>query len=322
MTLLQYEKVRNMSNPSPLIAAIEAGGTKFVCAVGTGPDDLRDIARIPTTTPGETLAEVDRYLSMAQSKHGPFAAIGVGSFGPVDLDKASKTYGCITTTPKPGWQSVGVVNRLQSRYQVPVAFDTDVNAAVLGESLWGAGKNTDPLVYITVGTGVGGGVLVHGQLLHGILHPEIGHLMVPAPQHSKAVHDICHCPFHKNCVEGYVSGAALAARWGVRADTFSNDHPAWQETAKVMAHALANITLTLCPRRIILGGGVMQQPHILPLIRKSLAKVLNGYFKVPEMDQSLDHFIVPPGLNGHSGILGALALGDRALKKSMLGETC
>lgn len=305
----------NSDNP-PLIAAIEAGGTKFVCAVGTGPNDLRDIARISTTTPEETLAEVCRYLAMAKSKHGPFAAIGVGSFGPVDLDKNSETYGYITTTPKPGWQYVDIVNMLQSRYHVPVAFDTDVNAAVLGEYLWGAGKDTDPLVYITVGTGVGGGVLVHGQLLHGILHPEIGHLMVPSPQNSKAVQAICHCPFHKSCVEGYVSGAALAVRWGVRADSLPDDHPAWEETADVMAHALANITLTLCPRRIILGGGVMEQPHILPLIRGKFSQVMNGYLRVPQMNRELDDFIVAPGLKGRSGILGALALGGYVVKKS------
>lgn len=299
---------------TPLIAAIEAGGTKFVCAVGTGPNDLRDIVRIPTTTPEETLGEVCRYLATAKSKHGPFESIGVGSFGPVDLDPESETYGYITTTPKPGWQFVDVVPMLKTRYHVPVAFDTDVNAAVLGEYLWGAGKDMDPIVYITVGTGVGGGVLVHGQLLHGILHPEIGHLMVPPPTNSQAVQAICHCPFHKSCVEGYVSGTALAVRWGVRADALPDDHPAWEETADVMAHALANITLTLCPRRIILGGGVMEQPHILPLIRGKFAKVMNGYLRVPQMTRELDDFIVSPGLKGRSGILGALALGGYALK--------
>lgn len=300
---------------APLIAAIEAGGTKFVCAVGTGPDDLRDIVRIPTTTPEETLGEVCRYLATVRSKHGPFEAIGVGSFGPVDLDPSSETHGYITTTPKPGWQFVDVVNMLKTRYHVPVAFDTDVNAAVLGEYLWGAGKGIDPLVYITVGTGVGGGVLVHGQLLHGLLHPEIGHLMVPPPHNSKAVQAICHCPFHKSCVEGYVSGAALAVRWGGRADALPDDHPAWEETADVMAHALCNITLTLCPRRIILGGGVMEQPHILPLVRGKFAKVMNGYLRVPQMTRELDDFIVAPGLKGRSGILGALALGGYVVKR-------
>lgn len=298
---------------APLIAAVEAGGTKFVCAVGTGPQDLRDVHRIATTTPEETMAEVCRYLSMAKAKHGPFAAIGVGSFGPIDLDKNSETYGYITTTPKPGWQFVDVVRMLKTRYHVPVAFDTDVNAAVLGEYLWGAGQGIDPLIYITVGTGVGGGVLVHGQLLHGLLHPEIGHLVVPPPMNSQAVQAICHCPFHKNCVEGYISGAALAVRWGVKADALPENHPAWEEVADVMAHALMNLTLSLCPKRIILGGGVMEQPHILPLIRGKLTKVMNGYLRVPELGRGLDEFIVGPGLKGKSGILGALALGRYAL---------
>lgn len=298
----------------PLIAAIEAGGTKFVCAIGTGPDDLRDITRIATTTPDETLAEVCRWLSVAKSKHGAFQAIGVGSFGPVDVNPDSETYGYITTTPKPGWQYVDIVNMLKSRYHVPVAFDTDVNAAVLGEYLWGAGQGIDPLVYITVGTGVGGGVLIHGQLLHGLLHPEIGHVMVPPPTNSQAIQAICHCPFHKSCVEGYISGAALAVRWGVRADTLPDDHPAWEEVADTMAHLLANITLTLCPKRIILGGGVMEQPNILPLVRGKFAQVLNGYLRVPEITRELDHYICAPGLQGRSGILGALALGGYALQ--------
>ncbi|MBK8093893.1 MAG: ROK family protein [Verrucomicrobiaceae bacterium] len=298
----------------PLIAAIEAGGTKFVCAIGTGPDDLRDIARFPTTTPEATLTEVCRHLSMMKSKHGPFQAIGIGSFGPIDLDTNSKTYGYITTTPKPGWQFVDVASMLRTRYHVPVALDTDVNAAVLGEYLWGAGQGIDPLVYITVGTGVGGGALVHGQLLHGLLHPEMGHIMVPPPSNSSAVQAICHCPFHKSCVEGYISGAALAVRWGVKADALPEEHPAWEEVADVMAHALANITLTLCPRRIILGGGVMSQAHILPLIRGKFSKVLNNYLRVHETGAGLDDFIRPPGLKDQSGILGALALGGYALQ--------
>jgi len=304
-----------MSEEPPLIAAVEAGGTKFVCAVGTGPHDIRDIVRIPTTTPEETLLAVMRHLSNAKSKHGPFAAIGVGSFGPIDLDPESETYGYITTTPKPGWQFTKIVPMLRDRYKVPVAWDTDVNAAVLAEFLWGAGQNTDPLVYITVGTGVGGGVLINGRLLHGLLHPEIGHLLVPPPQNSSAIRQDCHCPFHKSCVEGYVSGTALATRWGVKADALPHDHPAWEEVADVMAHALMNLTLSICPKRIILGGGVMSQEHILPLIRGQLHKLNNSYLRVPELGRNLDEFIVSPGLGARSGLLGALALGKYELDR-------
>jgi fructokinase len=304
-----------MSEEAPLIAAIEAGGTKFVCAIGTGPHDLRDVTRIPTTTPEETLGGVNRFLTMARSKYGSFAAIGIGSFGPIDLDKNSETYGYITSTPKPGWQFTKVVPMLHDRYKVPVAWDTDVNAAVLGEYLWGAGQGIDPLIYITVGTGVGGGVLVNGQLLHGLLHPEIGHLMVPPPRNSSAIQQACHCPFHKSCVEGYVSGSSLASRWGVKADALPPDHPAWEEVADVMAHALMNLTLSLCPKRIILGGGVMSQEHILPLIRGQLHKLNNNYLRVPELGRNIDDFIVAPGLGARSGLLGALALGKYELDR-------
>lgn len=306
-----------MSEELPLIAAIEAGGTKFVCAVGTGPHDVRSVTRIATTTPEETLAAVTRFLSMAKSKHGPISAIGVGSFGPIDLDKNSETYGYITTTPKPGWQFTNIVPKLQDRYHVPIAWDTDVNAAVLAEFLWGAGQDTDPLIYITVGTGIGGGVLINGQLLHGLLHPEIGHMLVPPPQNSGAIQQACHCPYHKNCIEGYVSGAALASRWGVKADALPPDHPAWEEVADVMAHALVNLTLSLCPKRIILGGGVMSQEHILPLIRGRVSQLMNGYLRVPELGRSIDDFIVAPGLGARSGLLGALALGKYELDRHL-----
>lgn len=306
-----------MSDELPLIAAIEAGGTKFVCGIGTGPHDMRDVVRIPTTTPQDTLGAVTRYLSTAKSKHGPFSAIGVGSFGPIDLDPKSETFGYITSTPKPGWQFTKIVPMLSERYNVPVAWDTDVNAAAMAEFLWGAGQETDPLIYITVGTGVGGGVLINGQLLHGLLHPEIGHLLVPPPRNSTAIQQACHCPFHKSCVEGYVSGSALATRWGVKADALPPDHPAWEEVADVMAHALMNLTLSLCPKRIILGGGVMSQEHILPLIRGQLKKLNNNYLRVPELGRNLDEFIVPPGLGARSGLLGAMALGKYELIRHM-----
>lgn len=302
-----------MNDPQPLIAAIEMGGTKIVCGIGTGPHDMLAVHRIETTTPEETLEGVSRWLSRAKTEHGQFASIGIGSFGPLDLNPKSEAYGFITTTPKPGWQHTDVVTFFKHRFKVPVGFDTDVNAAVLAEYLWGAGQNMDPLIYITVGTGVGGGVLVNGQLLHGALHPEIGHLVVPPPTNSLAVQRACQCPFHKSCVEGYVSGPAIARRWGVRADSLPLDHPAWEEIADVMGHALMNLCLTLSPRRIILGGGVMDQPQLIPLIRGRLMSHLNGYLLVPQLGRDIDNFVVPPGLGNRSGMLGALALGRMAL---------
>ncbi len=302
-----------MSQNQPLIAAIEMGGTKVVCGIGTGPHDILETGRIPTTTPEETLEAVSRWLSKAKTTHGPFAAIGIGSFGPVDLNPDSESYGFITTTPKPYWQHTDVVRFFKNRFKVPVGFDTDVNAAVLAEYLWGAGQGKDPLVYITVGTGVGGGVLIHGQLLHGVMHPEIGHLIVPPPQNSLAIQRECQCPFHKSCVEGYVSGTSIAKRWGVKADALPPEHPAWEEIADVMGHALMNLTLSLCPKRIILGGGVMEQPHLIPLIRGKLMQQMNGYLLVPELGHDIDSYLTSPGLGARSGLLGSLALGRMTL---------
>jgi fructokinase len=302
-----------MSEKPPLIAAIEMGGTKIVCGIGTGPHDIRAVYRIETTTPEDSLESASRWLSRAKTEHGPFEALGIGSFGPVDLNPKSEAYGFITTTPKPGWQHTDVVTFFKNRFRVPIGFDTDVNAAVLAEYLWGAGQGIDPLVYITVGTGVGGGVLVNGQLLHGAMHPEIGHLVVPPPKNSLAVQRECQCPFHRSCVEGYVCGPAIAKRWGVRADTLPFDHPAWEEIADVMGHALMNLSLTLSPRRIILGGGVMEQPQLIPLIRGKLMNQLNGYLLIPQVGREIDQYIVSPGLGSRSGLLGSLALGRMAL---------
>ncbi len=301
-----------MKPPSQLIAAIEMGGTKVVCGVGNRDHEMLAVRRIETTTPDQTLASIAHWLHEMEAVHGPVAAMGIGSFGPVDLQPQSKTYGCITSTPKPGWQQTDVVGFFRSRFAVPVGFDTDVNAAVLAEHLWGAGPVFDPLIYITVGTGVGGGILVNGKLVHGVLHPEIGHLHVSPPLSSRALHPECQCPFHRSCVEGYVSGSALAKRWGAPAHNLLRNDFVREEIADVMALALMNLTLTLAPQRIILGGGVMQ-PELLPLIRTRLIHHLNGYLPVSQLGPGIDRFIVSPSLGIHSGLLGSLALGLRAL---------
>jgi fructokinase len=305
-----------MSTALPLIAAIEAGGTKFNVALGTGPDDIRASTRIATGEPKATLSDVMQWLATASEQHGPLKAIGIGSFGPIDLDEASATYGYITTTPKPGWQQVSLVEPLRARFQVPVGFDTDVNAAAIGEHLWGAGKNFDPLVYVTVGTGIGGGVLLHGQPLHGLLHPEIGHLLVPAPRTTGVLVEACQCPFHHSCMEGYASGSSIAARWGIHAEDLTADHPAFDEVATVLAAGMMNITLTLSPRRIILGGGVMNLPGLIDRVRAHTLRLLNGYINAQRVLHEMDHYIVPPGLGDRSGLCGALALGLEALSKA------
>jgi len=304
-----------MMPEAPLIAGIEAGGTKFNVAVGTGPNDIRATTRIDTTSPTETLRTVMQWLAGACRKHGAIKAIGIGSFGPIDLDSSSGTFGYITTTPKPEWPHTSLVEPLRARFQVPVGFDTDVNAAAIGEFIWGAGRGMDPLVYITVGTGVGGGVMINGKPLHGMLHPEIGHIHVPAPRTPGVVFDKCQCPFHQSCLEGFVSGPAIAARWGIKGEDMRRDHPAWEEVAETLALGLINIILTISPRRIILGGGVLHQPGLIDAVRSHVLRLLNGYVQVQALTQRIESYIVPPGLGDQSGICGAIALGIDALSR-------
>ena len=290
-----------------LYGGIEAGGTKFVCVVGTGPDDIRARTRFPTTTPEETLSQaVDFFRPFAAE----LAGIGVGSFGPVDLNPRSSTYGYITTTPKPGWQNTNVKGYLEEALHVPVAFETDVNAAAWGEHRWGAAQDVDTFVYITVGTGIGGGAMVNGQLVHGLLHPEMGHMRIPHDREADPFDGIC--PFHGDCLECLASGPAVAARWGQRGETLPPDHPAWDLEARYLGLAVANLVCTLSPQRIILGGGVMHQRHLFPRIRQVVQDALAGYVNSPALKEAIEDYIVPPGLGDHAGVLGALALARRA----------
>ncbi len=300
------------SETAPLYGGIEAGGTKFVCAVGTGPEDVRAETRIPTTEPGETLAAVRAFFEGAENEHGRIAALGVGSFGPVDVsDPSSSRFGQILATPKPGWSGFPLLRRILDIIGrgIPATIDTDVNAAVLGEREWGTGRGFDDLVYITVGTGIGGGALVAGRLLHGINHPEMGHLRIP---HDPAVDPFSGCcPFHGDCLEGLASGPALERRYGIAARELGPDHEAWQLEASYLAGAAWNITLTLSPAKIIFGGGVMEQQQLLPLIRSRFRRLSGDYLEGARFREEIDSYLVPPGLGGRSGILGALALAKR-----------
>ena len=294
-----------------LLGGIEAGGTKFVCAVGTGPGDIRAEERFPTTTPAETIGRAVAFFQARQAEYGPVAALGVASFGPLDPDPASPTWGSITSTPKPYWANTDLGRRLGEELGVPVGFDTDVNGAALGEYRWGAGQGCDPLVYITIGTGVGGGVLVNGQLLHGLLHPEMGHMLLPRDPQADPYEG--HCPFHGDCWEGLAAGPALAARWGVPAQTLPADHPAWPLEAHYIGLALSTIILVLSPQRIVLGGGVMEQPQLLPMVHARVQALLNGYVQHRAILTEIDAYIVAPGLGNQAGVLGAFALAERAL---------
>ncbi len=289
---------------------IEAGGTKWVCAVGTGPNDIRAETRFPTTIPAETLERAIAFFQAVQVDE-PLEVLGVGSFGPVDLDPTSPTYGSITTTPKPGWAHTDVASTLQQGLGVRVAFDNDVNVAALAEYRWGAAQDCEHLVYITVGTGIGAGVLIAGQLLHGLVHPEVGHLRLPHDWQRDPFPGTC--PYHGDCLEGLASGPALAKRWGQPAETLPPDHPAWPLQAHYLALALVNLICTLSPQRIVLGGGVMSQPQLFALLRSDVQQLLNGYVQAPAILEHIDQYIVPPALGGRSGVLGAIALAQQAL---------
>jgi fructokinase len=296
----------------PLLGGIEAGGTKFVCAVGTGPDDLRAETRFPTTTPEETIGQAIAFFK-EQAQKESIAAIGIASFGPVDPNPASPTFGFITTTPKPYWAQTDLAGAIGRALGVPVGLDTDVNGAALGEYRWGAAQGLDTFIYLTIGTGLGGGGLVGGRMMHGLIHPEMGHIRIP--RHPDDPYPGA-CPFHGDCLEGMAAGPALQARWDNRAHTLVPDHPAWEIEAHYLAYGLVNFICTLSPQRLILGGGVMDQTHLFPLVRRKTQALLNGYVQSPEIIERIDQYIVPPGLGNRAGVLGAIALAELQLNNN------
>jgi fructokinase len=276
---------------------IEAGGTKWVCGIGTGPDDLHALETFPTTTPAETLARAAAFFD----QNGGVSAIGVGSFGPIDLRA-----GRITTTPKPGWAGTDVVSVLHGALGVPVAFDTDVNAAALGEGRWGAAMGLDTFCYFTVGTGIGGGVIAGGRLVHGLIHPEVGHMLIP---HDRARDPFGgSCPFHGDCFEGLAAGSAIERRWGKPGEELGGRSEVWELEAEYLALGVVNVICIVSPQRVILGGGVMKQPSLLPLVRARVRELLAGYIVAPELTDGLDEYIVGPVLGDRAGVLGAIEL--------------
>jgi len=294
-----------------LWGGIEAGGTKFVCAVGTGPEDLRAEMRFPTTTPDETLSRAVTFFSEQQTIQGePLRALGVSAFGPIDPDPDSPTFGSITTTPKPGWANTDVVGRLRCAFDIPIGFDTDVNGAALGEYFWGAAQGLDTFIYLTIGTGLGGGGMVGGRLMHGLVHPEMGHMYLPHDWEADPFPGTC--PYHGDCFEGLAAGPALEQRWEQRGEALPLDHPAWALEAHYIALGLSNLVMVLSPQRIILGGGVMQQRQLFPLVREKVQTLLNGYVQASEVLEHIDRYIVPPALGNKAGVLGSIALAQVA----------
>lgn len=294
-----------------LFGGIEAGGTKFVCAVGSGPNDVRAEIRFPTTDPEETLGRAIEFFRAQQAQHGPLAALGVAAFGPLDPDPRSPTYGHITTTPKPGWAHTDVVGALRAAFPVPIGFDTDVNGAALGEWRWGAAQGLDTFVYLTIGTGIGGGAMVNGALVHGLMHPEMGHMRIPHDRERDPFPGIC--PYHGDCWEGLACGPAVQARWGQRGETLPPDHPAWSLEAHYLALGVVNIVCVLSPQRVILGGGVMGVPGLLPQVQQEVQRLLNDYIRRPALTEEIQSYIVLPGLGSRAGVLGAIALAEQAL---------
>jgi len=288
-----------------MLGAIEAGGTKFICGVGSGPDDLETV-QIPTTTPAATL---DAALAFFRGQGG-IEAVGIASFGPVDLHRESPTYGRITSTPKLEWRDFDMVGRVREGLGVAVGFDTDVNGAALAEARWGAARGLTDFVYLTVGTGIGGGAMVNGRLLHGLVHPEMGHIRIP---HDRASDPYAGgCPYHGDCLEGLAAGPTIQARWGVPAQELDADHAAWALEAHYLALGLATWVCTLSPERMVLGGGVMEQGHLFAKIRRELACLLGGYIQAPAITAGMDEFVVPPRLGSRAGVLGALVLAEQA----------
>ncbi|HEY97899.1 MAG TPA: ROK family protein [Dehalococcoidia bacterium] len=290
-----------------IYGGIETGGTKFVCGVGTAPDNIVK-TQFATTSPDESIGKAIDFFKN-NSDQEQLIAIGIASFGPVDLDKNSPTYGYITTTPKDSWSNISIVEKIRSQLSVPVVIDTDVNGAALGEQVWGAARGLDTFIYLTVGTGIGGGGIVNGGLMHGLLHPEMGHIRVPHDW-EKDPYRGC-CPFHGDCLEGLASGKAMELRWGQSPENLPAEHPAWELEAGYLASAINNFIYTISPQRIIVGGGLIKNPDLMPAVRQKVLESLNGYLHSEAITRDIDHYIVAPELGDLAGVIGALELAKR-----------
>jgi len=297
-----------------LFGGIEAGGTKFKCVVADEKARIILEKTIPTTKPERTIQNVIFFFQKDLRDYLPeIKAIGIGSFGPLDLNPTSPNFGSITATTKPGWSHYPIKKTIEKAFKIPTAIDTDVNAAALGEKTWGAGRKIEDLLYITIGTGIGGGAVVNGRPIHGLIHPEMGHFRIP--------HDISEdpfpgcCPFHGDCFEGLASGPALAKRWGILGEDLPEVHAAWALEANYIALALASYICILSPQRIVLGGGVMRRKQLFGFIYSDLQKILNGYILSPAIIEKPQEYIVPPMLGERSGSLGAVALAMQSFNK-------
>jgi fructokinase len=287
------------------LGGIEAGGTRWTCAVGDGGGEPSRVESFATTTPGETIGRaIDFFAGVPDLE-----ALGVGSFGPVEVSRDSPRWGTITTTPKPGWADTDVAGPLAAGLGVPIALDTDVNAAAVGEWRHGAARGLDTFCYVTVGTGIGGGVFANGRAVHGLLHPELGHMLVPHDRDRDPFPG--SCPFHGDCLEGLASGPAIEARWGRPGEELT-DPAVWELEAGYLALGLMNVVLVLAAERIVLGGGVSGAPGLIGAVRTRLRELLAGYVDVPQLGPDIDDYLVPPALGPRSGVVGAIELAREA----------
>jgi fructokinase len=293
--------------------AIEAGGTKFVCLVGSDPGHIVAQARVSTGHPTETLAQVVDFFQEAVAAGGPLDAVGIASFGPLELRRSHPRYGFITTSPKPGWSHVDILGSVRTPLGVPVGLDTDVAGAALGEGRWGAARGLNTFVYLTVGTGIGGAAVIGDQIAHGLVHPEMGHVSVPRQPGDDFAG---HCPFHGNCLEGMASGAAIAARWGQPAEQLAGEElrQAVEWEAAYVAAGLRNIVYTIAPQLIVIGGGITGLPGLFPMVRARLVETLAGYPGLPE--HAADSFVVPAALGQLAGLAGAIVLAEKAASQT------
>lgn len=290
-----------------IFGALEAGGTKMVMAIGDETGKIIEQKSIPTITPEETMPQIIEYFQ-EKIKKEDMKALGVGAFGPVDVVKGSSTYGHILNTPKLAWKNFDLAGTLERALKIPVGLDTDVNGSCLGEMTYGSAKGLDSVVYYTIGTGIGAGIAVGGKLLHGMLHPEAGHMLIAKNSHDpgKSV-----CPYHDSCFEGLAAGPSIEARWGKKAYDLVDNQIVWELESEYIAKGLVNTILTLSPQRIILGGGVMHQEQLFPMIRTKVVALLNEYYSTKEL-MDMDTYIVPASLNDNQGIMGAIRLGQLA----------
>lgn len=302
-----------MDSATPLVAGIELGGTKIVCLLARGPDDIVDRVQLPTLHPDETLAAVERVLD----GWGGFDALGIASFGPISIDRTAADYGHITSTPKPHWAGTDVARRLGTRYAVPTGFHTDVVGAALAEARWGAAKGLGEIAYATVGTGIGVGLIAGGRPVDGLTHSEFGHIR---PARLPGDDWVGVCPFHGSCLEGLAAGPAIGARAGVKGEEIGADDPVWEPVAHALGQLCHTLVLTGVPRRIVMGGGVMVgNDHLFPRVRAAMVKSLAGYIALPEIAE--DGFVVAPALGGNAGPLGAIILGQQALAEQRMSFT-